>query len=407
MSDQKRRDKKGRLLQKGESQEKNGRYKYRYTDTCGKRKTVYSWRLTQADPIPPNTKKDTPLRELEKEIQSMSLQGVSSSDLTVIELVDRYLYTKTGVKPNTKVNYNFVRNILKKESFGSKKIDKIKISDAKIFLIKLQNNGKGYSSIHSIRGVLRPAFQMAVEDDLLIKNPFEFKLGTVIVNDSVERQPVPPELEKKFLEFVKNDSHYQKYYDAFFILFKTGLRISEFCGLTIKDIDFENNYINVDHQLQRMRDMSYVVDSTKTTSGTRKLPMSEEVREAFRRIIKSRPKIKVEPMVDGYAGFLFLDKNFKPMVALHWEKYMKRAVDKYNATHQIHLPHITPHVCRHTYCSNMAMTGINPKALQYLRGHADIGVTMNTYTHVGYEDAKSELERLSKDSKTTQVVKFG
>lgn len=139
MSDQKRRDKKGRLLQKGESQEKNGRYKYRYTDTCGKRKTVYSWRLTQADSIPPNTKKDTPLRELEQEIQSMSLQGVSSSDLTVIELVDRYLYTKTGVKPNTKVNYNFVRNILKKESFGSKKIDKIKISDAKIFLIKLQN----------------------------------------------------------------------------------------------------------------------------------------------------------------------------------------------------------------------------------------------------------------------------
>lgn len=66
-----------------------------------------------------------------------------------------------------------------------------------------------------------------------------------------------------------------------------------------------------------------------------------------------------------------------------------------------------PHVCRHTYCSNMAMTGINPKALQYLMGHADIGVTMNTYTHVGYEDAKSELERLSKDSKTTQVVKFG
>ena len=80
MSDQKRRDKKGRLLQKGESQEKNGRYKYRYTDTCGKRKTVYSWRLTQADSIPPNTKKDTPLRELEQEIQSMSLQGVSSSD---------------------------------------------------------------------------------------------------------------------------------------------------------------------------------------------------------------------------------------------------------------------------------------------------------------------------------------
>lgn len=51
--------------------------------------------------------------------------------------------------------------------------------------------------------------------------------------------------------------------------------------------------------------------------------------------------------------------------------------------------------------------GINPKALQYLMGHTDIGVTMNTYTHVGYEDAKAEIERLSSDSKTTHVVKFG
>ena len=53
-----------------------------------------------------------------------------------------------------------------------------------------------------------------------------------------------------------------------------------------------------------------------------------------------------------------------------------------------------PHVCRHTYCSNMAKSGMNPKTLQYLMGHSDIGVTMNTYTHLGLEDAKDEMIRM-------------
>lgn len=58
------------------------------------------------------------------------------------------------------------------------------------------------------------------------------------------------------------------------------------------------------------------------------------------------------------------------------------------------MPSITPHVCRHTYCSNMAKSGMNPKTLQYLMGHSDIGVTLNTYTHLGLEDAEDELRRL-------------
>ena len=90
-----------------------------------------------------------------------------------------------------------------------------------------------------MRGIVRPAFQMAVEDDLLRKNPFEFQLCTVVVNDSVTRQAITKEQEELFLEFIRNDDHYSKYYNGMFILFKTGLRISEFCGLTVKDIDLQ------------------------------------------------------------------------------------------------------------------------------------------------------------------------
>ena len=223
----KRRDDKGRVLQQGEWQEPSGRYRYKYTDSLGKRKILYSWRLTESDKMPEGKRADSSLREKERKVQSLQMQGITGSKLTVIELVERYLSLKTGVKHNTLANYNFVVNVLKKEEFSHKKVDDVKLSDAKIFLIKLQRDGRGYSSIHSIRGVLRPAFQMAVDDDLILKNPFGFELGTILVNDSQKREAVSLEDEARFLEFVKNDPHYNRYYDAFYILFKTGLRISD------------------------------------------------------------------------------------------------------------------------------------------------------------------------------------
>ena len=391
-----RRDKKGRRLLTGESQRKDGKYEYKYQDAFGKRKTVYSWRLTEADSVPKGKRGDIPLREKERQIQLDLSRGIAcAGNLTVLELVEMYVAQKRGVRHNTRANYNFVLNIIRKEEFGLKRIDKIKIFDAKAWLIKLQADGRGYSTIHSIRGVLRPAFQMAVDNDLLNKNPFEFQLSTVVVNDSVTREAITRKQERDFLEFVKNDKHFSRYYDGIFILFKTGLRISEFVGLTVRDIDFENSRIIVDHQLQRTRNMEYVIEDPKTGCGTRMVPMTPEVKESFARILANRKPPKVEPVVQGYSGFLFLDKNGRPMVALHWEKYFQHICAKYNSIYKVQMPKVTPHVCRHTFCSNMAKSGMNPKTLQYIMGHSDIGVTLNTYTHLGFEDARSEMLELN------------
>ena len=81
--------------------------------------------------------------------------------------------------------------------------------------------------------------------------------------------------------------------------FRLILTKAEFCGLTVKDLDFKEDIINVNHQLQRTREMKYIIVSTKTTSGTRLLPMESDVKEAFLRILKNRRKPKREPMVDG------------------------------------------------------------------------------------------------------------
>ena len=392
-----RRDNKGRKLFNGESQRKDGKYEYKYQDAWGKRKTVYSWKLTPTDRVPAGKRDDISLREKIKQIQKDLNSNIKpdGGNFTVLELVEKYISQKTGVRHNTRSNYNFVVNVIKKEVFGQKRIDKIKVSDAKEWLIKMQQiDGRGYSSIHTIRGVVRPAFQMAVDDDLLVKNPFEFQLNTVVVNDSVTREAITRQQERDFLEFVKNDQHFCKYYDGIYILFKIGLRISEFVGLTKKNLDFENSRIIVDHQLQRTRDMKYIIEDTKTESGERMVPMTSEVKEAFQRILANRKNPKVEPMVDGYSGFLYLDKNGRPMVALHWEKYFQHIREKYNKIYRIQMPKVTPHVCRHTFCSNMAKSGMNPKTLQYIMGHSDISVTLNTYTHLNYDDAEEEMQKV-------------
>lgn len=391
-----RRDNKGRKLATGESQDKDGRYRYKYNDSFGKRKSVYSWRLTESDPYPKGKRKDISLREKEKVIEKALSDAVSTNggDMTVLELVQRYISQKRGVKHNTQANYNFVINVIKKEEFGAKRIDTIKLSDAKAWLIKLQDDGRGYSSIHSIRGVVRPAFQMAVDDDLIRKNPFEFQLATVVVNDSVTREAITRKQQREFLRFIKEDKHFCKYYDGIYILFHTGLRVSEFVGLTANDIEFDKQRIKIDHQLQRTRNMEYEILTPKTEKGERYVPMKEDVADCFRRIIQNRKHPKIEPMIDGYSGFLFLDKNDMPMVALHWEKYFQHIREKYNSIYKVQMPCITPHVCRHTFCSNMAKSGMNPKTLQYIMGHSDIGVTLNTYTHLQFEDALEEMKKV-------------
>ncbi len=394
---EKRRDSRNRILRNGESQRSDGRYMFKYVDGYGEVRYVYSWRLDKNDRTPAGRQRDLSLREKEKQIEADLFDQIvpQGGNMTVLDLARKYVSLKTGIRHNTEANYKFVIRILEQEEFGNRRIDKVKLSDAKAWLIKLQKDGRGYSSIKTVRGVVRPAFQMAADDDLIRKNPFDFQMATVVVNDSVTREAITRKQERDFLEFIRNDRHFCKYYDGIYILFHTGMRISEFVGLTVSDIDMENRKINISHQLQRKRNMEYIIEETKTVGGVRQIPMTEEVYGCFQRILAARRPPKVEPMVDGYTGFLYLDKNGMPMVALHWEKYFQHICQKYNSIYKVQLPKITPHVCRHTFCSNMAKSGMNPKTLQYIMGHSDIGVTLNTYTHLGFEDAEKELERVS------------
>ena len=401
-----RRDSKRRVLRPGESIRADGKYQYKY-QLGGKPHFVYSWKLEPTDKLPVGKKPCLSLRELEKQVNTEldTLTNIVDGNMTVCELVDRYLRTKTGVRQSTRQGYVTVQRLLAREKFGAEKIRSVKTSDAKLFLIKLQQeDGKSFSSIHTIRGILRPAFQMAVDDDILIKNPFGFQLAGVVVNDKVTREAISKDQMRKFLKFVHDDVVYCKYYEVVYILFHTGMRISEFCGLTLKDIDLDRKTVNIDHQLQRTAQMEYIIEETKTEAGKRVIPITDEVADMFRAIIEDRVPPKHEKIIDGYAGFLFYDDKDMPLVAMHWQHRFNNMVGRYNDIYKVQMPNITPHVCRHTYCSNQAKAGMNPKTLQYLMGHSDISVTMNVYTHINFDDAQEELRKMEEFRKAQAEV---
>lgn len=386
-----RKDSNGRVLQTGESERKDGLYQYRYIDSSGKRQAVYAPTLQE-------------LRRKEKAIQKQLDEGLNYSAglITVVELIEKYIELKKGRRYNTQLAYLYVLNLVKKEKFGYSKINNVKVSDAKRFFAKLQRDGRSYNTITNVRGVLKPAFQLACEEDVIPKNPFIFRLADVVVNNSKKRGALTKEQVLAFMTFLKDDKVYSKYYDELVVLIETGMRVSEFCGLTLNDIDFKNRRIQVDHQLIRKRGGRYHVEETKTLSGKRFLPMNDKVWMSLKKLIERHITNKPEIIINGYSGFFILDKNGNPKVAIHIENEMRLAIKKYNKLHPDKpLPNITPHVLRHTFCTNFANAGMNIKSLQYLMGHSDAAVTMNVYSHASYENAAKQMHELEKQKNKT------
>lgn len=391
---EKRRDNKNRILRTGESQRKDGRYAYKYVDAFGKSQFVYAWKLVPTDRTPAGKREDISLREKEQQIHQDLNDGIDTAGkkITVYELFKKYLKQQRNSRLTTQNTYRYLLEFLKKDKFGAKRIDTVKISDVKAWLLELRDSGLAYSTVLFYKRALKPAFKMALHDDCIRNNPFDFSLNSVMKNDTKSRQALTQEQEERLLTYIQSDVCYRKHYDEIIILLRTGLRISEFCGLTVNDLDFKNRIINADHQLIKVSKIGYVVQPPKSENGIRQIPMSDEVYRAFKNILKNR-KIQKDFVIDGYKDFLFINRNGNPQVSVNYEAMFRNLIDKYNSKNKEQLPRITPHVMRHTFCTRLANAGMNPKALQYVMGHSNITITLNLYAHASLETVKSELQR--------------
>ena len=392
---EKRRDNKGRILKTGESQRKDGRYLYKYIDAFGKSQSVYSWKLVPTDRVPKGKRDCVSLREKEQEIHRDLQDGIDTigKKMTLCQLYAKQNASRSNVKESTKTGRKNLMEILKNDKLGARSIDTIKPSDAKEWALRMKENGYAYKTINNYKRSLKASFYLAIQDDYVRKNPFDFALNTVIEDDTMPREALTEEQEEKLLSFVKSDRTYHKYHDAIVLLLKTGLRISEFCGLTVSDLDFENRIINVDHQLLRNKEVGYYIETPKTKSGVRQVPMSDEACQIFQKVLEERGKAETI-VIDGYSDFVFLNQKGYPMTGAYYTSTFGNLVRKYNKSHEDKLPNITPHILRHTFCTRLANRNMNPKSLQYIMGHSNISITLNLYAHASLDGVKAEMVSL-------------
>lgn len=391
----KRHDSKGRNLRIGESQRKDGRYLYKYVDTFGEIKYVYSWKLVSTDKVPAGKQNCMSLREKEMEIHKDINDGIDTlgKKMTLCQLYEKYNNSRNNVKKSTQVGRKNLMEILKNDKLGTQSIDHIKPSDAKEWAVRMKEKGYAYRTINNYKRSLKASFYVAIQDDCVRKNPFDFGLNSILADDTISGMALSEAQEEALLSFAQNDATYRKYYDVILLLLKTGLRISEMCGLTLKDLNMESRFINVDHQLLRNKEIGYYIETPKTKSGIRQIPMTQEAHQAFLRILSNRKK--AQPIeIGGHRDFIFLNQKGYPQTGTNYSATFKNLVKKYNKTHKEALPNITPHILRHTFCTRLANKNMNPKSLQYIMGHSNINITLNLYVHTTLEDVKTEMTRL-------------
>ena len=383
---EKRKDHKGRVLKKGESQRKDNTYMYRWTSNNGKRECIYARTLTE-------------LRELEKEVDREIAIGICRNSYTLNEQIERYLKTKVSLANSTRENYKYYfEHIIQESQLGNAKVVDIRKSDILLFYNNLKEQGLSVGTIKIIHKIIRPAFQLACDDNVIVKNPAD-GCTKEYVEDIEKKYALTFEEEGEFLDRIKMRPRMERYFPMYAIMLQTGLRISELIGLTWNDIDMDKREISVNHQVQyRMvqGDMKLYANDTKTNAGNRIIPMTNDVYSLFSEQKKVWMKTKKDPdfEVDGYKNFVFVSHVTGKCMNHNSIRRMMRKIVNMNSEREIQLPNISPHILRHTACCRYAESGCDIKVLQYLMGQTDIRTTMRVYNHVDLGRVKRALDKL-------------
>lgn len=387
---ERRKDSRGRVLEKGESQRKDGRYVYQYKDIWGERRSVYASSLSD-------------LRKVERQIRRDMEDKIDTrgAEITLNEQFDKYLALKTRLANSTRQNYiNMWNGRIRNTGFGRKHICDIKKSDILRFYNDLQDEGLKYSTIKTFHCMIVPCLELAVEDDVLRKNPGRGCLRE-FENDADARTALTGKEQEELLGFVRESNVYAAYYPMLVFMIGTAVRCGEAIGLTWKDVDFKKREISVNHQLiykKKNGKYGFYADTPKTDAGIRIIPMTREV---YRALLDQREQQlargwKTSVCIDGYEDFVFSTKNKNPVMPSAVNNLLLNIVNGYNRSEekQMQIPHISAHILRHTGCTRMSEAGIDPKVLQYIMGHSKISVTMEVYNHVSTERSHKEIEKL-------------
>lgn len=388
-------------LRTGEYEKGNGQYEYRYT-VFGKQFSVYSKTLEG-------------LREKEEQIISRKEEQNKKYNqyrTTLNDIFELWKELKRGIRTNTFQNYCYLYEHYIQDSIGRRYISTIKKSDVKRFFNYLADERRlKAGTLDGVQTILHQVLQIAVDDEWMASNPSDNALKELkrAHNLYTKKRIALTRVEQSLLlEFLSKNDFNSRWYPITVILLGTGMRVGEATGLRWCDVDFENNWIDVNHTLIYGRGKggcTFTINDTKTPASKRLIPMTEQVRMAFLQEKKIQEEMGVvcEVAVDGYTDFVFVNRfgglYNQSTINNAYKRIIRDCNDVEllkNENPKVLLPNFSCHNLRHTFATRLCESGMNIKMVQDILGHTDISTTMDIYTHVTREMRREAKECMEK-----------
>lgn len=380
---------KGKECGKGISQRKDGLYCARFVDKCRKRHEKYFSSIPEAR------------NWLDEARYSDKHDVLIPSDMTVDDWFNYWITNiVSDLAPNTRRNYKerYEHNI--QPVIGRIKLSDLKPLHCKMVLNTMDMDYAG-STIRQAYITMGTMLKSALMNDLIAKHPMNGVRYTKPVRAASDIKFLTVAEQEKFLETAKRSHNYYQYA----LILETGLRTGEMIGLTWDAIDWENKTLTVNKTLEYRHDIGYWrAGPPKTQQSYRTIPLTAKAYEILERVSYGKQFRKESETLSQVLEYIdrITGKTsrlvMRDLVFVNWRtgepaKNSSYDTHLYKLCDEAEIKRFCMHALCHTYATRAIESGMQPKVLQKLLGHASIKTTMDRYVHVTDESMLKAVQQ--------------